>query len=62
MIQSVPGELSMDHSTILTQASSSNRAYVSVSYLKQELNWEKERSEKALEHLVIIYRYAVIHI
>lgn len=52
MIQSVPGELSMDHSAILTQASASNRAYVTVSFLKQELNWERERSENALDHLV----------
>lgn len=52
MVQSVPGELSMDHSAILTQTSASNRAYVSVSYLKKELNWEAERSQNALDNLV----------
>ena len=52
MVQSVPGELSMDHSAILTLASNSNRAYVSVLFLRKELNWETERSQNALEHLV----------
>ncbi|XP_066150240.1 vacuolar-sorting protein SNF8 [Euwallacea fornicatus] len=52
MVQSVPGELSMDHSAILTLASGANRAYVSVSYLKKELSWELERSSSALESLV----------
>lgn len=51
MVQSVPGELSMDHSTILQQAEK-NQAYISVSYLRKELNWEKERSDKALEYLM----------
>ncbi|CAG9762965.1 unnamed protein product [Ceutorhynchus assimilis] len=52
MVQSVPGELSMDHSAILTQASASNRAYVSVNFLRKELSWETERSQNALENLV----------
>lgn len=56
MVQSVPGELSMDHSAILTLASASNRAYVSVSYLKKELNWEAERSQNALDNLVSFIR------
>lgn len=51
MIQSVPGELSMDHSTILQQAEK-NQAHISISYLRKELNWEKERSQKALDHLI----------
>lgn len=51
MVQSVPGELSMDHSTILQQAEK-NQACVSVSYLLKELSWERERSQKALDYLI----------
>lgn len=51
MVQSVPGELSMDHSAILQQAEK-NQAFVSVSYLKRDLNWELERSRKALDQMV----------
>ncbi|CAH1173825.1 unnamed protein product [Phaedon cochleariae] len=51
MVQSVPGELSMDHSVILQQAEKNNSC-LSVSYLEQVLKWEKERGEKALEHMV----------
>lgn len=51
MVQSVPGELSMDHSAILQQAEK-NQAFVSVSYLRRELHWEGERSQKALDHMV----------
>ncbi|XP_018565187.1 vacuolar-sorting protein SNF8 [Anoplophora glabripennis] len=51
MVQSVPGELSMDHSAILQQAEK-NQGFISVSYLKRELKWEVERSRKALEHMV----------
>lgn len=51
MVQSVPGELSMDHSTILQQAEK-NQACVSVSFLRRELGWERERAQKALDHMV----------
>ncbi|CAG9858270.1 unnamed protein product [Phyllotreta striolata] len=51
MVQSVPGELSMDHSTIL-QLAEKNSAHVSNSQACKELNWEEERGKKALEHMV----------
>nr|CAI5839122.1 unnamed protein product [Callosobruchus analis] len=51
MIQSVPGELSMDHSAILQQAEK-NQGCTSVLILRKELGWEKERSQKALDHMV----------
>ncbi|KAJ8927169.1 hypothetical protein NQ314_020445 [Rhamnusium bicolor] len=51
MVQSVPGELSMDHSAILQQAEK-NQGFISVCYLRRELNWETERSQKALDHMV----------
>lgn len=52
LVQSIPGELSMDHTAVLQQASNSNTASVSVSQLKQSLNWEEERVQKALDHMV----------
>lgn len=52
MVQSIPGELSMDHSAVLQQATNSNQAFVSVSYLRKMLNWSTERSQKALDHMV----------
>ncbi|CAH1970196.1 unnamed protein product [Acanthoscelides obtectus] len=51
MVQSVPGELSMDHSVILQQAEK-NQGGISVLILRKELNWERERSQKALDHMI----------
>ncbi|XP_072389853.1 vacuolar-sorting protein SNF8 [Diabrotica undecimpunctata] len=51
MVQSVPGELNMDHSVLLQQAEK-NKACVSASHLINELNWERQRAEKALEHMI----------
>ncbi|CAG9837980.1 unnamed protein product [Diabrotica balteata] len=51
MVQSVPGELNMDHSVLLQQAEK-NKACVSASHLISELNWERQRAEKALEHMI----------
>ncbi|XP_060530718.1 vacuolar-sorting protein SNF8 [Cylas formicarius] len=52
MVQSVPCELSMDHSVILTQTIATNRIYISVSLLREELNWEIDRAQKGLDHMV----------
>lgn len=52
MVQSVPGELSMDHTAVLQQAANFGNGYVSISILQDQLHWEKERSEKALNHMV----------
>lgn len=52
MVQSVPGELSMDHTAVLQQASNSNQAFVSVSILENQLKWEADRAQKALDHMV----------
>lgn len=51
MVQSVPGELSMDHTAVL-QVANSTQSYVSVSVLKNQLKWEEDRSQKALDHMV----------
>lgn len=50
MIQSVPGELSMDHTTVIQQAQSTG--YVTKSNLTKELKWEEERANRALGYLV----------
>ncbi|XP_063236507.1 vacuolar-sorting protein SNF8 [Bacillus rossius redtenbacheri] len=52
LVQSVPGELSMDHTAVLHQASSSGKGNVSVSTLQQTLGWERERTQKALDYML----------
>ncbi|XP_015593083.1 vacuolar-sorting protein SNF8 [Cephus cinctus] len=52
LVQSIPGELSMDHTAVLQQASQSGNAYVSKSLLQKELRWESDRTQKALDHMV----------
>lgn len=52
MVQSVPVELSMDHTAVLQQVSNSGQAFVSVSILRNELGWEDDRSKRALEHML----------
>lgn len=52
MVQSVPGELSMDHTAVLQQAASLRNGFVSVTILQEQLQWERDRSQKALEHMV----------
>ncbi len=51
-VQSVPGELSMDHTAILQLASGQNKASVSVSIIRNQLRWETERIQKSLNHLI----------
>ncbi|XP_014259846.1 vacuolar-sorting protein SNF8 [Cimex lectularius] len=50
VVQSVPGEMSMDQTSVLSSVS--NNANVSLSYLISQLNWTKPRAEKALQGLV----------
>lgn len=52
LVQSVPGELSMDHTAVLQQASVSGNAFISVSLLESDLKWEKDRAQKAMDHMV----------
>lgn len=51
MIHSVPGELTRDHLCVVDLARK-NQSWTSISHLKQELGWESDRSQKALDHLV----------
>lgn len=50
MIQSVPGELSLDHTAVIQQAQ--NQSYVTKNQLIKELKWEEERANRALNYLV----------
>lgn len=52
MVQSIPGELSMDHTAVIEQVANSNQAFTSVSMLREQLNWETTRAQKALDHLL----------
>ncbi|KAI4463969.1 eap30 subunit of ell complex [Holotrichia oblita] len=51
MVQSIPGELSLDHTTVL-QCADQNQGCVSISLLQEKLNWECERSLKAVEYML----------
>ncbi|XP_053973368.1 vacuolar-sorting protein SNF8 [Hylaeus anthracinus] len=52
MVQSVPGELSMDHTAVLQGASTSGNAFVSKPMLCKHLRWEPDRVQKALDHMI----------
>ena len=52
LVQSVPGELSMDHTAVLQQVSLSGNAYVSKLMLCKDLRWNPDRAQKALDHMV----------
>jgi len=51
IIQSVPGELTMDHARIL-EAAQQNGGYVTVKFLMDNLKWDFARTERAIEHLM----------
>ncbi|KAK8780830.1 vacuolar-sorting protein SNF8 [Amblyomma americanum] len=50
LVQSVPTELSLDHTNVIKHAGSTG--YVSVESLVQELGWDSDRAQKALEDLL----------
>uniref|UniRef100_A0A8D8W1J9 Vacuolar-sorting protein SNF8 n=1 Tax=Cacopsylla melanoneura TaxID=428564 RepID=A0A8D8W1J9_9HEMI len=52
LVQSVPGELNLDHSQVLQQVAGKNQAYISVTVLENELNWTSERARRALDFMV----------
>jgi len=51
LVQSVPGELSMDQ-TVILQRAEVNGGQVSVSFLRKNLDWEEDRSNRALDRLL----------
>ncbi|XP_003383211.1 PREDICTED: vacuolar-sorting protein SNF8-like [Amphimedon queenslandica] len=50
LVQSVPGELNMDHTAVLQKAEST--AFISKSVLINELKWSEVRAQSVLDHLV----------
>ncbi|XP_032599607.3 vacuolar-sorting protein SNF8 isoform X1 [Taeniopygia guttata] len=50
LVQSVPAELNMDHTVLLQLAE--KKGFVTVSEIRDSLNWETERAKQALEHLL----------
>lgn len=50
LVQSVPGELTMDHTTVIGLAESNY--HVSEALLRSELGWEQERINRAMQHLL----------
>lgn len=51
LVQSVPGELSTDHTSVLATAEEGGGA-VGVQQLVKTLGWEVDRAQRALDHLV----------
>lgn len=52
LVQSVPGELNMDHTAVLKLASKLNKAFVSMSVLQDQLKWEVDRAKKSVHHMI----------
>jgi len=50
LIQSIPGELTLDHTTVLQEAET--QGYVSPSQLKAKLGWESERVQRTLDYMI----------
>merc|ERR1719458_1138499 len=50
LVQSIPGEFSMDQTAILQRAET-NSGFVTAALLAKELGWDGERSGRALEQL-----------
>ena len=51
LVQSVPGELSTDHTAVLSAAEEAQGS-VSVQLLVDSRSWDRERAQRALDHLV----------
>ncbi|CAG2247440.1 EAP30 [Mytilus edulis] len=50
LVQSIPGELSMDHTAVLQQAESNG--FITKTELMSQLKWEDERASRALNFMV----------
>jgi len=50
LVQSVPGEFSMDQTAVMQKAEK-NKGWVSMSFLKNSLGWSEERSQRVLDLL-----------
>ncbi|XP_058067311.1 vacuolar-sorting protein SNF8 [Anopheles bellator] len=52
MVQSIPGELSLQETAVLSAASNQGQGYVTVSSLVKELNWTEARAQQAIEKVL----------
>uniref|UniRef100_A0A1B0G569 Vacuolar-sorting protein SNF8 n=1 Tax=Glossina morsitans morsitans TaxID=37546 RepID=A0A1B0G569_GLOMM len=52
IVQSIPGELSMEESTILTIASNTQQGCVTLSMLMEQLGWPEYRAQQSLDKLI----------
>ncbi|XP_037948444.1 vacuolar-sorting protein SNF8-like [Teleopsis dalmanni] len=52
MVQSIPGELSMEETTILTNASNTEQGCITESMLVEQLGWSEFRAKQSLEKVV----------
>ncbi|KAK3930054.1 Vacuolar-sorting protein SNF8 [Frankliniella fusca] len=51
LVQSVPGELNMDHTAIL-QAATDNEGHISCLDIQSKLGWELERAQRGLNYML----------
>lgn len=52
LVQSVPGEMTMDHSLLLQQVAEKKDAHISVTWLEDKLKWTTVRAQHALDFMV----------
>ncbi|XP_052860200.1 vacuolar-sorting protein SNF8 [Anopheles cruzii] len=52
MVQSIPGELSLQETAVLSAASNQGQGYVTVSSLVKELSWTEARAQQAIEKVL----------
>ena len=50
LVQCVPGELSMDHTTVIQKAEATG--HITLSQVLKDLSWEPVRAQKVLDYLV----------
>ena len=51
LVQSVPGELSMDHTAVL-QVATDNEGHLNCSDLETQLQWKRDRAQRSLDHML----------
>ncbi|EAA06892.1 AGAP000771-PA [Anopheles gambiae str. PEST] len=52
MVQSIPGELSLQETTVLSAASNQGQGFVTVASLMSDLGWTQARAEQAVEKML----------
>lgn len=52
MVQSIPGELSLQETSVLSEAANQGQGYVTVSMLMKNLSWTEFRARQAIENIL----------